>query len=184
MATKDVYDKMLESVHEVLQTYGTAIVDSIKEKLIAQGKHASGNLLGSINFKIVKLDGVLSLQISAADYLQWVETGRSSGTYPNLNNILKWIQAKGIQNRGIPAKSKVSVLERQKQLAFSISRKIKAEGIPPAASLQPALDSTSSVFNVEIGKAVVMSMGNLVGNAFAEAVNEYANKKIRIKTNF
>lgn len=184
MATQDVYDKMLSSVHEVLQTYGTAIVDSIKEKLIAQGKHATGNLLGSINFKIIKLDGVLSLQISAADYLQWVETGRSSGTYPNLNNILKWIQAKGIQNRGIPAKSKVSILERQKQLAFSISRGIKVNGIKPAATLQPALDSTSTIFNVEIGKAVVMSTSNLVGDAFAEAVSQYADKRIRIKTNF
>jgi len=177
-------DKILNSIQETLTLYGIAVTDAIKEQILKQGKVATGNLLGSITFQIKKFDTIISLQIGAADYLQWVELGRSKGKFPPIAEILIWVKAKGIRPRGLPPKNTTSLFKQQKRSAFAIAKSIKEYGIKKKPVLQPALDQTTHAFNIEIGKAVVMSTKKLIGDEFAAAVNEIANKKIRIKTNF
>jgi hypothetical protein len=59
-------------------------------------KVATGNLVSSINYKLVDTANGIQIQLLSADYLKYVDQGRKPGTYPPIQAIKRWAAVKGI----------------------------------------------------------------------------------------
>lgn len=97
--------------------------ESLKLDLIKaydqKGMRASGKFADSL--EVIIKDNGLTAQLWGNSYAQQLETGRSSGKYPPINAILKWIEDKNISAR-------LNGEITKNQLAFLIARKIAREG--------------------------------------------------------
>ena len=85
----------------------------LKDNLLKHGKKATGNLIKSIDSELRLEQDTMIFELSAEDYLVYVDQGRKPGKYPNINAISKWATIKGIPQSAV----------------FPIARKIKEEGI-------------------------------------------------------
>jgi len=99
----------------------TEYLERFKKDLIANydklGLRASGKFAESLEYK---LQGN-KLQMFGSHHSLYMESGRSSGGFPPLRAIEEWIEVK----QGLPA----IFVEKKKQFAFIIARKIANEGI-------------------------------------------------------
>ncbi len=99
----------------------TRYLERFKKDLIANydklGLRASGKFADSLEYKIQGN----KLTMYGAYHSLIMENGRSSGGFPPLKLIEEWIETK----KGLPA----IFVEKKKQFAFIIARKIAKEGI-------------------------------------------------------
>lgn len=97
--------------------------EQLKKDLIEaydkKGMRASGDFANSL--EVVMLNNDTKAQLWGNSYAQQLETGRSSGKFPPINAILKWIDDKNISAR-------LNGEINKNQLAFLIARKIAREG--------------------------------------------------------
>lgn len=59
-------------------------------------KRATGNLIKSINYKLIETARGVQTQIYALDYLTYVDKGRKPGSYPPIKPLLAWARVKGL----------------------------------------------------------------------------------------
>lgn len=99
----------------------TKYLERFKKDLIANydklGLRASGKFAESLEYEIHGN----KLQMYGSHHSLFMEYGRGSGGFPPLKAIEEWIEVK----RGLPA----IFVEKKKQFAFIIARKIAREGI-------------------------------------------------------
>ncbi len=99
----------------------TQYLESFKEDLITNydklGLRASGKFAKSLEYEIKGN----KLIMFGAYHSIFMENGRGAGGFPPLKSIEEWIETK----RGLPA----IFVERKKQFAYIIARKIANEGI-------------------------------------------------------
>ena len=105
------------------------IIDKLKQSAREKDLKATSNLIQSIQAGLpnVSPNGI-EIEISMANYWQWVENGRGKGKRPPIASIEQWITAKGIQVRQSKKESKQSVLARRKSMAIAIASKIASKG--------------------------------------------------------
>lgn len=104
-----------------LEIIGVEAIGFITKILAENDKQVTGNLIRSLDFKIIKgVDGLL-LEILAAPYFQYVDKGRRPGKRPPTGPIKKWVERKGIVIKG----------QNSAQTAFVIARSIGLKGIKP-----------------------------------------------------
>lgn len=106
MNRKEIYTRYLERFRKALI-----------ENYDALGLRASGEFADSLEYDIKKN----KLTLWGALHSIFMEKGRGPGGFPPLKNIEEWIEVK----RGLPP----IFLEKKKQFAFIIARKIAEEGI-------------------------------------------------------
>lgn len=99
----------------------TKYLEKFKQDLIANydklGLRASGKFADGLEYEIHGN----KLQMFGAKHSIFMEYGRGSGGFPPLKAIEEWIEVK----KGLPA----IFVEKKKQFAFIIARKIAKEGI-------------------------------------------------------
>lgn len=102
-------------------------------------KKASGQLLNSLDFEVVKtIDGVV-LNILASDYLKYVDLGRKSGKAPPQPAIKKWMKDRKIVFTSFKDKSgKIHKVDKD-QAAFIVARSIGKKGIKPTNVLKKTM---------------------------------------------
>ena len=104
-----------------LEIIGVDAIGFITKILAENDKQVTGNLIRSLDFKIIKgVDGLL-LEILAAPYFEYVDKGRRPGKRPPSGPIKKWVERKGIVIKG----------QNSAQTAFVIARSIGIKGIKP-----------------------------------------------------
>ena len=104
-----------------LEIIGVEAIGFITKILAENDKQVTGNLIKSLDFKIIKgVDGLL-LEILAAPYFQYVDKGRRPGKRPPSGPIKKWVERRGIVIKG----------QNSAQTAFVIARSIGLKGIKP-----------------------------------------------------
>jgi len=104
-----------------LEIIGVEAIGFITKILAENDKQVTGNLIKSLDFKIIKgVDGLL-LEILAAPYFQYVDKGRRPGKRPPTGPIKKWVERRGIVIKG----------QNSAQTAFVIARSIGLKGIKP-----------------------------------------------------
>lgn len=140
---------MYEHTIEVLNRYGQRVIDLYRSNLSNSGHNATGRLSGTASFTVETSSGDLSVTIHLGDYYRYVEEGRRPGSFPPVDAILSWIQAKHIMPREINGK-----LPTEQQLAYLIGRKIAQEGITGTHDLANAQDTAKSQFENEIQEAL------------------------------
>lgn len=159
-------NKIIKLVELYLTKYAEKLVENIKQQLITKGKNATGNLIDSVKFKIKTEEEEISLQISAADYLKYVEDGRRPGAkQPPLAPIIKWIEVKKLpvpkNKKGIP---------KTESTAFVIAKSISVKGIPPTPISKPALDDTNREFMDGLRREVLKGITEEIASNFAKDI--------------
>jgi hypothetical protein len=109
------------NLNKQLEIIGVEAIGFITKILAENDKQVTGNLISSLDFKIIKdIDGLL-LQILAVPYFQYVDKGRKPGKRPPTGPIKKWVERRGIVIKG----------QNSAQTAFVIARSIGIKGIKP-----------------------------------------------------
>jgi len=90
-------DKVLR---EALEIFGKGYIEELGKQLKAEDKDASGNLLRSLDSRVIKtaMGTLYTIELKAADYLKYVDGGRrpERGYPPPIKEISKWMSIKGI----------------------------------------------------------------------------------------
>ena len=105
--------------------YGELYIAELTKQLILNDKKATGDLIDSLDCRVIETVDGLMLEILANPYLRYVDKGRKKGTLPNVLNIEKWIEQRGITP--VSEKGKVITVE---QLSWAIAKSIEKDGIP------------------------------------------------------
>jgi len=106
-------------------------------------KIASGQLYNSIQYNVIQDGEDFILEISYADYFQYVNRGRRMGvSRVPISALLQWIKLKGIKGR-----DKKGRFIKNLSLAFAIQENIFKFGIRPANIYDKALDSLEDLFD-------------------------------------
>lgn len=152
----------------MLNILGEEYVKWLKKLIKDARKVASGKLMRSIDYKVVKQAEKYLLKISAADYLKYVDAGRAPGKMPPVNKIIKWTKQRGIQFSGLS----------QKQTGWVIAMSIKKKGIKPTNIIDNAkkqvIVKTKSLRLSDKDKQIIL-------DEIARDLASFSNSQITIK---
>lgn len=169
----ELFTEMLKrKIQQKIYPYGNPDVRGIGNKV------ASGNLLNSISYKVVMVDNVETLEITYADYFEYVNKGRRIGAKRvPLNALIEWIKIRGIRRRderGRFAKG------GRLSLAFAIQQNIFKYGIRPANLYDKTLDSLEDLFDNpppeianelnDLFRAIEGDINNLIENTIIKEI--------------
>lgn len=118
-------DIKYEQLRLVMEELGKEFVQELKDQIVKQGKVASGDLLNSIGYHLIKSNNGYTIEITADNYLTYVDRGRKPGKMPPSQKLVPWVQSKGIKL--ISQGKKMT----EEQAAFVIARSIGEKGIKP-----------------------------------------------------
>lgn len=141
-------------LQEVLNEYIKEVGELYKTKLRNYGKDASGELIRSVSFNVVKDGNEYVGELSLADYWKYVEFG-TEPHFPPVDSILKWIQKKPI----IP-KEVNGIKPTNDQLAYLIGRKISEDGIQGVNALEQTIEEVNEKYASLISDAVSDDLEN------------------------
>ena len=139
------FDNLLNALSE----YKNAVAVHYKDRLVADDKKATGQLINSISTEIKVGSDTFEVVLNVVDYFKYVEEGRKSGKFPPPNAILKWINAKPVIPRPINGK-----LPTEQQLAFLIGRKIATEGIEAGHQLKDTVEAINAEYIPRLEQAL------------------------------
>jgi hypothetical protein len=147
----------MATLKKALDEVGKLYIKELTLQLLRAGKKASGELINSLSYEVLTtVDGYL-LQISAEDYITFVDKGRKPGRFPPRKAIDKWIKTRNIKPKGIT----------QDQLSFLISRKIKEKGIKPTNVLS------------KTKKNILLNINKILTKGFNSEIEEEIRKILK-----
>lgn len=108
---------------DALEELGREYIKELALQLLKLDKKSSGELIRSLDSRVVETVNGLMLEIIAADYLKYVDKGRKpGGKMPPLYVLMKWVRQKPI-----PLKKG----QTKQGVAFVIGKSISRKGIKP-----------------------------------------------------
>ena len=110
---------------KAVKQFGIETISSIAIALKSVGANNTGQLINSLRYELKETAEGIEMLIIANDYFKYVEDGRKPGKMPPLNEILKWVN-----NKGLPSSA-----------AFPIAKKIGKFGIKPRPVLRQIVES-------------------------------------------
>jgi len=121
------YDSVVE---EIVKLWGESdFIPAIKKSITDKGLNASKQLLQSIGMDVVtRGNNVVRFRLLADPHWIYAEEGRKAGKRPPLKAIEDWITFKGIQVRENNQESKLTVLQRRRNMAKRIQYAIGKRG--------------------------------------------------------
>jgi len=138
-----------EHLNQTLTDYMAAVSELYKQKLIADDKKATGNLIQSVKANVVIDNWNYIGELSLADYWKYVEHGRKAGKFPPPAAILKWIKDKPVIPREVNG-----ITPTNEQLAFLIGRKIAEDGIEAGNQLANTIEELNAIWLPKIEEAL------------------------------
>lgn len=139
------FDNLLNTLSE----YKNAVAVHYKDRLVADDKKATGQLINSISTEIKVGSDTFEVVLNVVDYFKYVEEGRKPGKFPPVDKILSWIRVKPVIPRPINGK-----LPTEQQLAFLIGRKIATEGIEAGHQLRDTVQAINAEFIPKLEQAL------------------------------
>lgn len=130
---------MNENLKAALNELGVDFIKELTKQLLSADKKATGQLINSLDYKVVEVFDELLLNILADDYLKFVDEGRKPGKMPPSKVFFRWIDA-----RGIKFKNKKGKFISKESTAFLIARSIGRNGIKPTNVIRKTIDSVYS----------------------------------------
>jgi len=109
----------LDNLKAVLEEYGQAVRNLYQDNLILHDRIASGDLLNSVEFRVVEGDHTYEVQLELAEYWKFVEYD-TKPHWPPVSAILEWIRVKPV----LPRPDDKGRIPTPQQLAFLIGRAI------------------------------------------------------------
>lgn len=162
-----------ENFRQAVIEYGGKFVEETIRQLILNDKKATGDLIDSLDYRVIEAANEITLEILANDYLYNVDKGRNKGTWPNVWAIQKWVAV-----RGITPYSGKRVLTTN-QIGWAIAKSIKngtkdsKYGIEPTNVLKKAKATFfSNKANIQpIIDGAVIDMKDLIKQAIKNLNN-------------
>lgn len=115
-----------KNLSKALEKIGKESVSYLAQLLQQNGKNATGELINSLDYNVVKDIEGLILIIESSDYFKYVDKGRKKGaTPPPLKAILPWVKVKHIQFRN----KDNGRFMTYKQTAYMVQQGISKNGI-------------------------------------------------------
>lgn len=124
----------LNNVMEVLEQYAQEVRNTYQDKLIQDDRIASGDLLNSVEYQVVRNGMTYEVQLRLEDYWKYVEYG-TKPHFPPMDKILEWIRVKPV----LPRPNENGDLPTPQQLAFLIARSISEHGTEGTEDLEETL---------------------------------------------
>lgn len=135
-----------ETLDRLLASCGTQIIDIYRKKLSEFNVNSTGTLGNNLSCFVQIGEEVYELCLRIQDYWKYVEDGRNPGSFPNVDALKKWIQAKPILPR--PYNGKLPTIDT---LAYLIGRKIERDGIEGKHILAATLEEVDKMQIIEQG---------------------------------
>jgi len=161
---KDILKTFDRTINEI----GKKFVARFREELKQQDHIATGNLSDTMFYDLVEGDDFVDLVIQTrAKYVDAVNDGQKAGTYPNLDAIMDWMDAKKIAYSS--QSEKVSIAGR-------IAKRIQMEGIPTKGAKQFSFNGYRTGF---INRVVGSSQRHFINdmhNAIGKDIDNIFNK--------
>ena len=151
----DIMDDVLKGVLD-LKEYPY----SAKQRFGVGNKVASGSLRASIMVVPTSSKGVISFQIFANDYFQWVQSGRAAGKKGvPIDAILDWMNARGIFATDV-SNVKYKSLQSQVSTAYIINRSRikKGKKALPMKVLLDWIKEKNVRFNIDLQKGMAFAI--------------------------
>ena len=133
---------------------------SAKRRFGTGNKVATGSLRASIMVVPTSKKGVISFQIFANDYLQWVQSGRAAGKKGvPIDAILDWMNARGIFATDV-SNVKYKSLQSQVSTAYIINRSRikKGKKALPMKVLLDWIKEKNVRFNIDLQKGMAFAI--------------------------
>jgi hypothetical protein len=147
-----------KNLDKAFDNLGKDLVKTLVKNLLSANKKATGNLIRSIDYKVVEKANGFIVELLAADYLTNVDEGRKAGSkQPPLSALDKWVVARKIA----PRDSKGKFLPRQ-QVKFLIARSIAKNGIKPTNVINKTINEVYNNKQKLIEKAAVEDLNALI----------------------
>lgn len=121
-----------ENFKRAVLDFGELYITELTKQLLLNDKKATGALIDSLNYRLIETENTIILDILANPYLKTVDKGLKKGVLPNVNNIIKWINVRGI----VATKNKN--IKNSTQLGWAIAKTIEMQGIKPSNVLRKA----------------------------------------------
>ena len=138
-----------DNLRQTLEEYGQEVRNLYQDKLITNGRIASGDLLNSVEFEVEgdgqRWEGSLTL----AKYWKYVEND-TRPHWPPVNKILEWIRVKPV----LPRPDKNGKLPTPEGLAFLIARKISRAGTKGTHDLEESIEEINAKYRDKIVMAI------------------------------
>lgn len=132
----------LTTIAKYLDDYIAEFKELYARHLEADGRVATRQLIDNFTLEVNVMGTTINVMLNVADYYRYVENGRSSGRFPPVDKIIKWIEAKPI----IPRPDAKGKLPTTNQLAFLIGRKIANQGYEGKPSLITTVDELNAKY--------------------------------------
>ena len=163
----------MEQNKNLLKTFdniGKELVKTLVKNLLDADKKATGNLIRSVDYKVVEAANGVMVQLLAADYLTNVDEGRKPGKkdskgiwrsskdkgFPT-KALDKWVIARGLA----PRNTKGKFISRA-GMKFAIAQKINRDGIKPTNVIQKTINEVYSTKLALIEKAAIEDINALI----------------------
>jgi len=152
-------DKIVsDELEKVLNEIGKDLVKELSLQLMRADKRASGNLIDSLDYKVVEAVDGFFLEIIAADYLKYVDQGRRPGKQPPTKAIRKWIDDRKI----LPRDKKTGRFIKKESAAFLMARSIGKKGIKPTNVIKKSVDNIFKSKQQLLAKAAIGDIEALI----------------------
>jgi hypothetical protein len=156
----------IDTITEIMDDMLKGILDlkeypySAKQRFGVGNKVATGSLRASIMVEPTSKKGVISFQIFANDYFQWVQSGRAAGKKGvPIDAILNWMSARGIFATDV-GNVKYKALQSQVSTAYIINRARKRDGkkVLPMKVLLDWIKEKNVRFNIDLQKGMAFAI--------------------------
>jgi len=146
-----------KELKKVMNQLGIELVIGLVKELIAADKKVTGNLVRSIDYKLIEVADNLILELLSADYLDQVDQGRKPGKQPPTRALDKWIV-----RRGIAPRSKNGKFIPRESVKFLIARSIGKNGIKGIFVVKKTIEEIYSNKTELIKKAALKDLNELI----------------------
>ena len=156
----------------ILKKYGEQITDAIKSKLRSDNTYASGDSYNSVRYNVNENE----LEIYYSGIVDVIDKGLGpKQTYPTINSIVRWMDAKGIQPRNLKTGRFVKKTRAyQRRTAFALRSAIVKRG-----TIKDFGSKGTGVLDFAFNDAI---LDNLFEDVSSEIYNEIDNKITRTFT--
>jgi|TARA_Y100000033_G_scaffold41919_1_gene42615 hypothetical protein len=160
--------KVLKTFDKAMNDIGKRLVKGFRGELEDQNSIATGKLFFSLKENIqYNVDEASMIITTDADYVDIVNNGMKSGTFPNLTAIKKWMDAKGID---------YSDENEKEAIAFNIAKRIAIEGLPTKGGIQKSKNGRKTNFIGIVAEAYRRTNDNSIHKAIGQDIDNIFKK--------
>ena len=160
-----MYDAF-KGIDDILKDAAQGITDRLRDNLYSDDTHATGRTADSIKAKVKDREIVINFNKS----LSAIDSGNAGGMHsPRVNNIIEWMQAKGIRPRH-KGRFVANSPSNYKRSAFAISRDIYRYGTIKRFSYQG-----TRIFERSWGSGYKGALTKRIKKQMDENLNEAVN---------